>query len=154
MDVKRTLRAGVHNDLLYHVSTHKDHCVAHSAVLWISAQLTEMLDCIAAGDSQNVLTAVLQKNVSKAGRVAQSYSISIPVTLEGLEISAARATEVWTWRTLLFVDNFLHKQGYLQPVVSCKWPSRLDITEEFAYHAHDEGLLNTVWEAVDLCSCV
>ena len=55
------LRAGVRYDFLYQVSTHKHHCVAHSAVLWISAQLTEMLDCIAAGGLQQVQAAALQK---------------------------------------------------------------------------------------------
>lgn len=53
------LRAGVRCDLLYQVSTHEHHRVAHSAVLWISAQLAEMLDCIAAGGLQHI--AALQK---------------------------------------------------------------------------------------------
>ena len=50
MNADWALRAWVQSDLLYDVGTHKDHRAAHSATLWVSAQLAEMLDCIAEGE--------------------------------------------------------------------------------------------------------
>lgn len=50
MNFDWALRARMQRDLLYDVGTHKDHRLANSAVLWISSQFAEMLDCIAGGD--------------------------------------------------------------------------------------------------------
>lgn len=63
MNADTLLRAGVRCDLLYQVSTHEHHCVAHSALLWISAQLAEMLDCITAGGLQHTQAAELRKSL-------------------------------------------------------------------------------------------
>ena len=50
MYAQGALRRWVQSDLLHDVRTHKDHRAAHSAMLWISAQFAEMLDCIAEGE--------------------------------------------------------------------------------------------------------
>lgn len=49
MNADWALKAWMQSDLPYDVSTHKDNCAAPFAVLWISAQFAEMLDCIAGG---------------------------------------------------------------------------------------------------------